>query len=355
MSKTKVAIIFGGANTEHEVSLKSAANIIEHIDKNLYEITLIGITKSGKWLHFSGDPSLIPSGAWEKDPTCTTAFLSPDTSTKGLVKIAADGSTTQQQIDVIFPVLHGKNGEDGSIQGLFQLANIPYVGCQVLGSAICMDKVVANIMFDAHKIRHTKWAYLTTEHRDSLDEKAEELMKTLRFPMYVKPANSGSSVGVSVASDKSSLIAGIENAFTHDKRVVIEEGIIGREVEVAVMGNVDLQAPFVGEIFSAVEGFYDYESKYNNPVSQTVIPADLPKDTTKELLKTAKQAFKALDCTGLSRVDFFVEDKTGLIYINEINTLPGFTEISMFPKLMQASGMSYTQLITCLIDLALGK
>lgn len=352
MAKVKVAVLFGGANTEHEVSLNSATNIINNIDREKFEVVLLGITKSGRWLYYPGDVSLIATGEWQKHPDCVTAFLSPDTTTRGIVKILNDGSYVVEKVDVVFPVLHGKNGEDGTMQGLFELSQIPYVGCEVLGSAICMDKVVANIMFDSHNIRHTKWTYLTSDDIELLEEKAKEIEGKLAYPMYVKPANSGSSVGVSMAKNMEELISGIKTAFAHDRRVVIEQGIKGREVEVAVMGNDNLEAPLVGEIFSAVEDFYDYESKYVNPTSQTVIPAELPEDTTKELLETAKRAFKALDCTGLSRVDFFVENETGLIYLNEINTLPGFTKISMYPKLFQAAGLSYTEIITKLIELA---
>lgn len=355
MAKLKVAIIFGGANTEHEVSLKSATNIISNIDKDQFDPVLIGITQKGRWLYFPGDVSLIQTGEWQNHPDCVTAFLSPDTTTRGIVKILDDGTFVSEKIDVVFPVLHGKNGEDGTIQGLLELNQIPYVGCEVLASAACMDKVVANIMFDAHDIRHTKWTYLTQDDMENLEGKAKEIEGKLSYPMYVKPANSGSSVGVSPANNLEELLKGIKTAFAHDKRVVIEQGIKGREVEVAVMGNSVLQAPLVGEIFSAVEGFYDYESKYTNPASETVIPADLPQDITNELLETAKKAFKALDCTGLSRVDFFVEDETNLVYLNEINTLPGFTQISMYPQLFQEAGMSYSEIITNLIGLALDK
>lgn len=355
MAKLKVAILFGGANTEHEVSLKSATNIIHNIDTDEFETVLIGITKKGRWLYYPGDVSLIATGEWQNHPDCVTAFLSPDTTTRGIVKVLDDGTFIKEKIDVVFPVLHGKNGEDGTVQGLLELSQIPYVGCQVLASAACMDKVVTNIMFDAHGIRHTKWEYLTADDMQNIEEKAKEVEQNLKYPLYVKPANSGSSVGVTMAVNLEELIVGIKTAFAHDKRVLVEQGIKGREVEVAVMGNNQLQAPLVGEVLSAVEGFYDYESKYVNPASQTVIPADLPEEVTEELLETAKKAFKALDCTGLSRIDFFVEDDTNLVYLNEINTLPGFTQISMFPQLFQEAGMSYTEIITNLIGLALDK
>ena len=302
MAKTRVAVLFGGVSSEHEVSLMSATNVIRSIPKEKYEVICIGITKKGRWLYFPGDVSEIASGAWETNPDCTAAIISPDPIHKGIITIE-NGETYNKKIDVVFPVLHGRNGEDGRLQGLLELARLPYVA------------------------------------------------ETLGFPVFVKPANAGSSVGVNKATDMETLREAIQIAFSHDCKVVIEEFIDGKELEVAVFGYDAPFASYVGEIQPAAE-FYDYEDKYITGTSQLFIPARITDAQSDMLRETAVKAYKALGCKGLSRVDFFLQ-KDGGIILNEINTLPGFTNISMYPKLMEHLGMSQEYLVDKLIEQAM--
>lgn len=326
----KVCVIYGGMSTEHEVSLQSSKNVIDNLDKDKYKIYPVFIDKNGEWIH-------------------------NDKKLKDIVEFLS-------KMDVVFPVLHGKYGEDGTIQGMLELLKIPYVGCNVLSSSLCMDKVYAKFMFEKANINQAKYIYIKDENiyvNEELDEtrlENDEIVKLveekLKFPVFVKPANSGSSVGVKKANNGPELIVALQNASIYDRKVLIEEEIVGKEVECAVLGNNYPQASTVGEIIAA-DTFYTYDAKYNNKESKIKIPANIDEAKIDEIRKIAVKAFKALDCVGLARVDFFVQKDTDKVYLNEINTMPGFTEISMYPKLWEYSGLSYKELLNKLIECAL--
>lgn len=332
-NKKKVCVISGGMSTEHDVSLVSGKNVIKNIDPLKYDVYSITIDKNGKWLN------------------------SENEQIKNLVDYL-------KSMDVVFPVLHGKYGEDGTVQGLLDLVKVPYVGCGVLSSSVSMDKVYTKIIFEKAKIPQAEYIYLKNENT-YVDENFDEIelnnseivelvKKKLGFPVFVKPSNSGSSVGVNKALDEEELIKAIEEAAIFDEKILIEEAINGREVECAVLGNNKVEATTVGEIFSAEE-FYSYDAKYNNSDSKTKIPADLPQEKIDEIRRLAKKAFKAVDGRGLARVDFFIDNRTQEVKICEINTMPGFTQISMYPQLWQNEGLSYSNLLSRLIELAMEK
>ncbi len=352
MSK-KIAVLFGGVSSEHEVSCISAACVLDNLPADLEHIC-IGITRDGRWLYYPGGTDAMRSGEWENDPGCVPAFLSPDTAVHGILRLTADGWVSER-IDVVFPVLHGKNGEDGTVQGLLDLSGIPYVGCGVLASAACMDKVMTNTLFNAAGVPHCKWDWMSTAQMAEFDAIEQRVAAHLSYPIFVKPANAGSSKGVSKVADKEELRAAVELAARNDSKIVFEETVVGHEVECAVLGNAStgeasLLASTPGEVLAANE-FYDYEAKYHNPASETVIPAHITPEQ-QELVRTlAKKAYAALGCSGLSRCDFFVRED-GAILINEINTLPGFTPISMYPKLIGHMGIPYPELLRRLIALA---
>lgn len=329
----KVAVIYGGMSTEHDVSIESGKNVMDNLDKSKYEIYPLEITREGKWID------------------------KREREIKDVFKLL-------KEMDVVFPVLHGLFGEDGTLQGMLEMAKVPYVGCKVLASSISMDKVYTKIIFEKAKIPQAKYIYIKDgntyidENFDELKLENDEIVKLVEekigFPVFVKPSNSGSSVGVNKANDGGELIKSLAEASMYDRKVLIEEAIIGKEVECAVLGNEDVKATAVGEIKSA-EDFYSYDAKYKNQASQTIIPADISEEKQEEIKKLAVKAFKAVDGSGLSRVDFFIQEETNKVYINEINTLPGFTEISMYPKLWEHSGISYKELLTKLIDLSVKK
>lgn len=360
--KKRVMVIFGGQSTEHEVSRLSATSIINNIDKSKFDVVLVGITKEGKWIPYNGPVEKIASGEWEEIAMNETvknisgheniinAIVSRGASSEAIMKSRED-----RTVDVVFPVLHGAKGEDGTIQGLFEMAGIPYVGCGVLSSAVGMDKIYAKIIFEKAGIPQADYLYFTRREIDEDSSKVADLIEQkFEYPIFVKPSNAGSSVGVSKAHDRKELIEALNLAARYDRKVLVEEFINGREVECAVLGNDNPIASTVGEILPSNE-FYDYNAKYIDGKSKTVIPADLPAETISKIREYAVKAFKALDCAGLSRVDFFVHKETGEVYINEINTLPGFTDISMYPMLWEASGISYGELIEKLIDLAIER
>ena len=352
MAKTKVCVIFGGVSSEHEISLMSAKSIIDNIPTDKYDVVKIGITKKGRWLFFPGSSDDILSNTWHEHPDCVPCLISPDKTTKGLIKIY-DNQLFFEKIDVVLPVLHGKNGEDGTIQGLLDLAGIPYCGCQIFASAACMDKVYANIIFDQLGIERCKWDFIRDYEAANLEEIEKRLSEKLGYPMFVKPSRSGSSVGISKVENKDELRYAVNLALAHDNKVVFEEFVEGHEVECAVYGNIpNLIASEVGEI-GASAAFYDYDDKYKSGTSKTYIPANIDKDIRDKVREIAKKAYTAIDCNGLSRVDFFVEKDTNRILINEINTLPGFTTISMYPKLMQHEGFTYSELVDGIIQLGL--
>jgi len=351
MKKITLGILFGGVSSEHDISCISAKCIVSNINAENYNIVLIGITKEGKWYIFNDDISLLPNDKWLSSKSLVPAFISPDASVGGL--ITSRGEVIK--LDAVFPVLHGKNGEDGAVQGLLQLAQIPFVGCNLTASGVCMDKAITNAVLDAFEIDQAKW-YSFTKYEFAQNPNAllDEAAEKLGFPIFVKPANAGSSVGISKAHSREELIKGIETAFKEDKKVVLEEFIDGYEVECAVIGNDEPFAAEVGQVLSAAE-FYDFDAKYNNPESRTVIPANLPQEKRDEIKEQAVKAYKATGCEGLARVDFFVSKADDRILLNEINTIPGFTPISMYPMLLNAAGVSYSELIDRLVNLAVER
>lgn len=352
-AKLSLAVIFGGVSSEHEVSRMSVTSILENLSNERYKVHMVGITKEGRWLLYTGPVEDILSGAWEQGPV-TPAFLSPDPSVHGLVALR-DGKAETIHVDVIFPALHGKNGEDGTIQGLFQLSGIPYVGCDTESSAICMDKAVTHSLLSSADIEQAHYLWFYADRFDAApDTIKNKIQARLDFPVFVKPSSAGSSVGVSKVERFEDLDQAIRKAAREDKKVVVEEGITGQEVEVAVLGNRDCDASIVGEIGASAQ-FYDYDDKYINGTSQLYIPARIPQEVSEKIRQTAVRAYRLLGCSGLARVDFFVTAGDNRVILNEINTLPGFTSISMYPKLWMAMGLSYRELLDKLIELALQR
>lgn len=345
--KKSIAVIFGGQSSEHEVSCLSAANILNGLDTNKYEVHRIGITKDGRWLYVE-DVETFYDGSWSKGNI--TAVISPDRKDAGIWKFSGERREVIP-VDVIFPILHGKYGEDGCIQGLFELSGIPYVGCDVISSAVSMDKISTKILADDVGVRQA--AYVADKAKDDSGNAAviEEAEKKLGYPVFVKPSNAGSSIGVSRANNREELQEAIRLAKKHDSRVLIEESICGREVECAVLGGWKPEASKVGEILAAAE-FYDYDDKYINSESKTVFDPDLPEEVKETIRTKAVEIFKAVNAFGLARVDFFVEKDTNEVIFNEINTMPGFTDISMYPKLWEWMGIDKFKLIDTLIELA---
>lgn len=349
----KLAVIFGGMSTEHDVSIVSGNSVIKNLNKEKYEVFPIYIDEEGNWYKYNEDIQNIGKIKVGDKITKIEEIQNPIIYLK--------------QMDCIFPVLHGLYGEDGTIQGLFELLKIPYVGCKVLSSSISMDKAYTKIILEKAGLKQAPYVYIRedkgkyryiekdfTETNCTLEEVSKKIEENISYPMFIKPSNSGSSVGINKAKTKEELKNAIKFASKYDKKILIEQGIDGREVECAVLGNEDVIASCIGEVLSAEE-FYSFDSKYNNQESRTQIPADLPEKITEKIRKQAIKAFKAVNGSGLSRVDFFVENKTNEIIINEINTMPGFTNISMYPKLFEASGISYSELLDRIINLALEK
>ncbi len=390
MKKLRVGILFGGRSGEHEVSLLSAASVFNAIDKNKYEVVPIGITKAGRWVTASDAERLLQGKplehaarhlrAGDPDATAGAAVLAtgeavvvppePQKQGSSMAPFQADAALTRRasdraiNVDVIFPVLHGTFGEDGTIQGLLELADIPYVGAGVLGSAAGMDKDVMKSLFRAAGLPIVKHVTILRSDWEADPKKVQKLVESkLKYPVFVKPANLGSSVGISKAHDRKKLGPAIEEAAKFDRKIVIEQGVGGkkqkaREIECSVLGNDKPQASLPGEVVPGKE-FYDYAAKYLDEGSELIIPAKLSKAETKKVQQLAIGAFQAVDCSGLARVDFLMDpgspSKTRKIYVNEINTMPGFTAISMYPKLWAASGLSYPDLIARLIDLGLER
>jgi D-alanine-D-alanine ligase len=382
MAKTRVGVLFGGRSGEHEVSLLSAASVIRAIDKSKYDVVPIGITKGGQWVTDTHAESLLkgeqkaeanPQHLRAGDPmeTAGAALLAkgdsvlvpPVPTSSSLIPFETGGGHAASKaidVDVIFPVLHGTFGEDGTIQGLLELADIAYVGSGVLGSSAGMDKDVMKKLFRDAGLPIVKHVTVLRSEWESNPKKARKLIESkLKYPVFVKPANLGSSVGISKAHDSKELPAAMDEAAKFDRKIVIEQGVGGakrkaREIECAVLGNDDAKGSTVGEIVPVKE-FYDYAAKYLEEGSELIIPAKLTKAQTKQVQEMAVAAFKACDCSGLSRVDFLMDPVTGKLFLNEINTMPGFTSISMYPKLWEASGVSYPQLIDRLIQLGLER
>lgn len=346
----KLCVIFGGRSPEHDISRLSVTSVLNNLNKEKYEISVIGITKDGAWYLYTGDFAKIADGAWESDyANKKKAIISPDASDKAILVFEDNNTVSYIYPDVIFPVLHGEYGEDGTIQGLFELADIKYVGMGVLSSANAMDKLYSKLVFANAGIPQADWVSVTSI--DNIDNKIKEIEEKLGYPCFVKPARTGSSVGVGKAHDQKELYIAIENALKFDRKVLVEECIDGREVECSILGNFDVRAGEVGEIVPMVE-FYDFDAKYKDNTTKLNIPADLSPAIREEIRTSAIKAFKALDGQGLSRVDFFVKHSDNSIVLNEINTLPGFTNISMYPKLWEAMGLGYSDLLDNLIELA---
>lgn len=359
MKKT-VAVLFGGQSSEHDISCISVQTVIAHMNMEKYNPVLIGITKQGEWLKVSKAEE-IKDRSWYKSRT--GACILPDAGEKSLIffekEKKPDSETCQKEekikIDLAFPVLHGLRGEDGTIQGLFELAGIPYVGCGVLASAVSMDKLYTKIIADTLGIRQAAYVAVLREELKDMDRVVQKVEEKLSYPVFVKPSNAGSSVGVSKAEDKEQLKAALLLANENDRKILVEETIIGREIECAVLGKAgDVDATGVGEIFSGAD-FYDYEAKYHSSESRTVLDPELPEGKAEEIADCAKRIFTAVDGFGLSRVDFFLTGDTNEVVFNEINTMPGFTGISMYPLLWERKGLSREDLVEKLMELALER
>ena len=365
--KIRIGLVFGGRSGEHEVSLASAKSVMENLDPEKYEVVPIGITKAGTWLLGTSPDKLIAAGQEVPDEQ---ARMQGDTVTQELTSVTLTGDPTvghliplqgneqlgdRGAIDVIFPVLHGTYGEDGTLQGLLEMANVPYVGCGVLGAALGMDKEKMKMIFATAGLpnvnylvfRRNRWERDPVAILDAVEQR-------IGYPNFVKPVNMGSSVGVNKAHNREELAHALRVAAEYDHKIIVEQGINCRECECAVLGNDEPIASVVGEVVASNE-FYDYSAKYINNKSQVIIPADIPQSTAQAIRRYAVEAFLALDLSGLARVDFFIERETGKVYINEVNTLPGFTQISMYPKLWEASGLPYAELLDRLIALALER
>lgn len=345
-----VAVIFGGQSSEHEVSCMSVMTVLSALQESIYDIVLVGITREGRWLKVENEEA-IRNKTWYESKE--TAWLLPDASEKAILFM--DGqSVSKQRIDVIFPILHGMYGEDGTIQGLFEMAGIPYVGCGVLASAVSMDKAFTKIIVDHLNIRQAKYvliSHLDMEYPELCVKKVEE---TLSYPVFIKPCRAGSSCGVGKAENPRELKAALEEAIRHDKKILVEETIVGREVECAVLGGYHPMASNAGEILAA-DQFYTYDAKYNNQESKTDIHPKLPAGVQEKIREAAIKIFRAVDGYGISRVDFFVENGTDQIVFNEINTMPGFTSISMYPMLWDALGIDKRKLVVELINEAFAR
>lgn len=352
MAKLNVCILFGGISPEHEVSLRSAESVLNHMDAEKYNIFPVGITKEGQWILYGGtDYSALPTGAWMEHPQNCDAAISP---VRGQGLLCFNGTSVQmQKIDVVFPVLHGENGEDGAMQGLLQMAGIAYVGPHVSASAVSMDKTLTKLVADNAGVPQAAWRLVRNKDlHNKMEQILDGIETTFRYPVFVKPAGTGSSVGVSKAADRDQLRAALAQAGAYDEKILVEEFIHGREVEVAVMGNDNPVASICGEIDSGAE-FYDYDAKYITDTSVAYIPARIDADVEEHVRQLAVKIYSAIGCRGLSRVDFFVTYEDSRIVFNEINTLPGFTSISMYPKLFAASGIAYSDLIDQLLQLAM--
>lgn len=353
MEKIKLGVIFGGASTEHDVSVVSGTSVIKNLNKEKYNIYPIYIEKDGEWYKYTRDINSI-------DTLEIGEKIDEKEKIENIVKYL-------ENLDVIFPVLHGLDGEDGSIQGLFEVIKKPYVGCGILASSIGLDKIYTKAIWEKAGLNQVKYEYVKkngefytyidkqfNEKKGTLEEIANIIDAKLKYPMFVKPSNFGSSVGITKAKNKNELLNSIEYAGTFDKKIVIEEGKNVREIECAVLGCEDVIASGVGEILPAEE-FYSFDAKYKNEDSKVDIPANIPENMKEKIKEMAVKAFKTISGKGLSRVDFFIDKETNEIYINEINTLPGFTKISMYPKLWEYEGVKYTELLDKLINLAMQK
>jgi D-alanine-D-alanine ligase len=349
----KLGVLFGGRSGEHEISLMSAASVINAIDKSKYEVVQIGITREGDWYLYEGPTERIEDGSWEQE---AKAALAADPAKYSLQVLGGGGSSLKQRIDFALPILHGPYGEDGTIQGLFEMIDIPYGGSGVTGAALTMDKILAKAVCEKAGLPQGPYVALT---KGDFDEREQPLLQQieakLRYPMFVKPSNMGSSVGITKVRAKEELKKAIAKAAQYDQRILVEEGIDCRELETAVLGNYKPQVSGVGEIIPSSE-FYDYKAKYfDGGQSKLCIPADIPAEKAEEIRGIAARAYSLLDCCGYARVDFFMEKATGRILLNEINSIPGFTKFSMFPLLWEEEGIAYPDLIERIVRLGYEK
>src|SRR6266550_7602809 len=358
--KIRIGLIFGGRSGEHEVSLASARSVMANLDKDKYEVVPIGITKEGSWLLGTEPRQLSATEQNASEDSAleqgTAVTLTGDPSLRRLIPVENNEELGNRgALDVIFPVMHGTYGEDGALQGLLEMANVPYIGCGVLGSALGMDKEKMKMVFKTVGLPVADYlVYRRNQWERSPEFILDAVEQQLGFPCFVKPVNLGSSVGVNKAHDRGELEHAIDVAAEYDRKIIIERGINCRELECAVLGNDEPLASVVGEVEASNE-FYDYNAKYIDNKSRAIIPANIPQPTREEVRRQAIKAFLALDLSGLARVDFFLEKETGQIYINEVNTLPGFTEFSMYPQLWEASGLPYSQILDRLIELAIER
>jgi len=353
MQKIKVGVLFGGQSGEHEVSLMSSVSVMKVMDKTKYDIIPIGITKEGNWKLYLGDISKIEDGSWEKE--AVPALVCPDPAHKCIITIT-DGKECRYYLDVAFPILHGPRGEDGTVQSIFEMMNIPYVSCGVTSSALCMDKVFTKLILQQSGLPVVDFkVYYKRELSVRINEIISELEDSIGYPCFVKPANLGSSVGISKAKNREELKAALLMAIQYDIKILVEKSVDAREIECSVLGNDNPRASLPGEIIPSRE-FYDYAAKYlDGDKSKLLLPAPLSQINISKIQELAIKAFKALDCCGMARVDFLMCKVSGNIYINELNTIPGFTKISMYPKMWEISGLSYSDLIDELIQLSIER
>lgn len=351
MDKKNAVVLFGGQSSEHVVSCMSVINVINHINREKYNLLLIGITEEGRWIKTESVEE-IENGSWRNGTV--SAMISPDATMKCVV-LMKEGRAEAVKADVVFPVLHGLFGEDGTVQGLLELSGIPYVGCGVLASAVSMDKLYTKIIVDDLGVGQAAYVPVMRHELKDMKSIVEKVEEKFSYPVFVKPSNAGSSKGVSRADNQKELTAALSEAANHDRKILVEEMIVGREIECAVFGggSIPVEASCVGEILSAAE-FYDFEAKYYNSDSKTVINPILPEGAVSRVREDAKAIFRAVDGYGLARVDFFVKEN-GSVVFNEINTMPGFTAISMYPMLWEASGMDKDQLVDRLMELAMKR
>jgi D-alanine-D-alanine ligase len=353
MAKLRVGLLFGGRSVEHEVSIASATSILQALDPDRYDVSLIAVGQDGRW-HLGSGASLLPASGSEGEEVMLPAFPSDHT----LVRADQGRSpgAAGQSLDVIFPIIHGKGGEDGALQGLMELADVAYVGSGVLGSAVQMDKDIAKRLLAAAGLPVLPWVVIQSHTLEptGLAAAVDSIIEELDFPVFVKPANSGSSVGINRAQSREELASALQEAACYDSKILVERGLEAREIEVAVMGNQSPEASVPGEI-CPTHDFYDYEAKYHDESTRLVIPADLPESQSQRLRELAVAAFTALEGEGLARVDFLIDRGSGEIYLNELNSLPGFTDVSMYPRLWEATGLPYGALLDRLIELAIER
>jgi len=363
--KIRVGVLFGGQSGEHEVSLVSAGAVMDALDRTKYDIVPIGITKQGRWiagdnalpaLTALADPKLLPGGPRTQNPELRTESLVTHESVVEASGLAGGSrSSVLGSIDVVFPVLHGPMGEDGTVQGLLELAGVSYVGCGVLASAVGLDKAMMKAAFSTAGLPQVHWQLVRrTQWQYGRAEVIKEIERSFRYPVFIKPANMGSSVGITRATDSFTLAQGLDEAARYDRRIVVEQGIDAREIEVSVLGNDEPQASVAGEIVPSNE-WYDYEAKYLGGESKILIPAPISDALAEQVRRMAIQAFTAIDGAGLARVDFLLDRESEALYLNEANTMPGFTPVSMYAKMWAASGLAYSELLDRLIELAIER